>query len=252
MSRKRELLNHYVDYNFRNIKYFFPMLVEEIDVKKIKEDIDEEDRIPKVKEQIDNAFKNKLCEYLNSKFDIAKMNIQFLDSEYNLFEFDYELCDKMLWFLNYKWTKVRKDFPELVDDFTIDDAKNILKDFYKDLFHNNPNDYNYIEYIIDNKIKIVYEDERAVTDVNSQDVKISYTPDLLFLIVLAHETAHSYSYFKKDDLLGEVDIRNVEIESSFIEKLFIKYLIDNKYPIIREDNKIRSVNEEDYEHIIYL
>ena len=245
MSKKKELLNRYIDINFRYIKYFFPMLIEEIDISKLKEEINDNNKVAREKEKIDIVFKDKICEYLDAKFDIAKKNLLFLDNEYDKFDFDYELCNKLLWLLNYKYKEIDIEFPTLRDDFTIKDAKKIVKDFYREILKNNPNDVNLMNYIIDNKLNIIYDNERAFTDVKTSDINITYANDLSFLIVIAHELAHSYAYFRKTNLMGSEDVRNVEIESSFVEKLLLKYLKENKFPIIRENNNNRPVNEED-------
>jgi hypothetical protein len=245
MHKKEELLRHYVDVNYGNIKRTFPMLLEEIDIKSIKENIDTEDKVYNQKRKIDNVFKDKMAEYLNAKFDIAQLNVYFIKSRHDIFEFDYELADKLLWFNNYIWNLNQVELPYLRNDITISDSKEIVREFFHDLLKDNPNDITKIDYIIDNKINISYDEKTATTDINSNIINITYTPDLYFLIIIAHEVAHSLAYYNKDDLLGPEDVRCVEIESSFIEKLFIKYLKDNELPIIEEDKKIRPINDED-------
>ena len=247
MSKKEELLKHYADYRYRCLRYYFPMVIDDVPIKEIKEDINDEERICFQKEKIDNVFKDKICEYLNTKFDIVKLNLNFVNNEYEKYEYDYELCDKMLWFINYKLLKQEIEYPELVDDFSIKDSINLVKEFYSELLKDNPNDVNVINYIADKKIEVVYEPDRSVTDVGTSDISVAYTPDLLFLIVLVHEIAHAYAYYKTDTLMGTYDIRTTEIESSFVEKLFLKYLKEKGYPIIRDENGIRSVNDNDLE-----
>ena len=247
MSKKEELLKHYTDYRYRYLRYYFPMVIDEVPIKEIKEEINNEEKIFYQKEKIDNIFKDKICEYLNAKFDIVKLNLNFLNNEYEKFEYDYELCDKMLWFINYRYLKQEIEFPELVDDFSIKDSINLVKEFYTDLLKDNPNDVNVINYIADNKVDVLFEPNRSVTEVSTSDISAAYTPDLLFLIVLVHEIAHSYAYYKTDNLMGSFDTRTIEIESSFVEKLFLKYLKEKGYSIIREENKIRAVNDKDLE-----
>ncbi len=247
MSKKVELLKHYADYKYRYLKYYFPMIIEEVPIKEIKKQFNDEEKVTVQKNKVDNIIKDKLCEYLNTKFDIVKQNLLFLDNEYEKFGFDYELCDKMLWFVNYKWSKYDNEYLQLVDDFTISDSINLVKEFYNDLLKDNPNDVTAVNYIINNKINVVYTPDRAITDVSTSDINLTYTPDLSFLVVLAHEIAHAYAYYKTDNLMGSQDIRTVEIESSFIEKLFLKYLKEKQYPIIKDEKEIRGLNDKDLE-----
>ena len=247
MSKKVELLKHYADYQYRYLKYYFPMIIEEVPIKEIKERFNDEEKVVDQKAKVDNIIKDKLCEYLNTKFDLVKLNMNFLDNEYEKFEFDYELSDKMLWFINYKWSKFENEYPQLVDDFNISDSIKLVKEFYNDLLKDNPNDVTAVNYIIDNKVNVVYTPDRAITDVSTSDINLTYTPDLSFLVVLAHEIAHAYAYYKTDSLMGSQDIRTVEIESSFIEKLFLKYLKEKQYPIIRDEKEIRGLNDKDLE-----
>ena len=252
MSKKKELLEHYVDYRFKNIKYFFPQTISMFDIKKVKEDINEDNKVTIEKEKIDNIFMTNIGEYLGTKFNIMKNNLTFIGNRYEEFDLDYEVADKLLWFHDYRTKKTEVEIAELRDDLDINDCKKIIYDFYKDLLGDNPNDVAIIEYLLNNKVNIIYNRfERGITD-GDKNINLSFTNDLNFLIVLVHEISHAFAFSKTSIPIGCEDVRNVEAESYFIEKLFIKYLKDKKLPILKDDNGVRSINDEHLEKYFLL
>lgn len=247
MDKKKKLLEHYADYCFRNIKYFFPQTISMFDIKKLKDDINEDNKVTTEKEKIDNIFMTNIGEYLGTKFNIMKNNLTFLGNRHEEFDLDYEVADKLLWFHNYKTKRIEVDIVELRDDFDINDCKKVIFDFYNDLLGDNPNDVAIVDYLLNNKVNIIYNRfERGITDGN-KNINLSYTNDLNFLIVLVHEISHAFAFSKTSIPIGCEDVRNVEAESYFIEKLFIKYLRDKKLPIFKDDNRVRCINDEDIE-----
>lgn len=247
MSKKKELLNRYVDIHFRKIKDFFPMIIEEFDINKIKTDIDESNKITVEKNKIDDVFKTKIAEYLNLKFEIIKNNVTFIHNRYEMFGFDYDLADQLLYINSYKYAPGGYDYAELRDDISIEDCKNIVLDFYRDLFKDRSNDIHYIEYLMKNKTNIVFDYSRGITNAKTRDMNISYSNDIKFLLVLVHELAHAYALRDFKGNLHSTDIRNIEMESSIVEHLLLKYLKDKKLAIIKDEDGIRPVNDEDIE-----
>ena len=247
MERKKELLDHYVDYCFRNIKYFFPTMISMFDVKKIKEDIDINNRTVTEKNKIDDIFKTNLTEYLNTKFNFIKNNETFVYNRHEDFDFDYEVADKILWFHNYTTNGAEIYYPELRDDYGINDCKEVVFDFYKDLLGDNPNDIEIIKNILNNKINIIFnKNDRPVTN-GDKEIDICFRNDLCFLMALVHEMSHAFAFSKTNIPIEYEDVRNMEAESLFIEKLFLKYLNDRKLPIFKDDAGARCINNEDLE-----
>lgn len=245
MERKEELLRNLVNIRFRRLKFFFPMLIDEIDINEIKEDIDYNGSITNEKKKIDDKFKDLIGDYLNTKFNVISQNITFLKTDHELFDFEYDLANKLLCFNNYTIIDDEMSFSELSDDISIKDCKNIIIDFYSELLQDYPDDIKLIKKITNEKVNVVYDQIRSVTNVETKDIDISYSNYFDFLIIFVHEVSHAFALSKTSISFYDQDVRNIETESQFIEKLFIKYLDDKKIPIFKCESGSRPINQDD-------
>lgn len=242
-NKKKQLLLNYIEIYLINIKEHLIGLDALINEEELKSSINTFDRIHECKKYIDDYFKNKMISYLNEKYELVKENSYYLLNDYRLFGFDYYLCERVLNMNNYRCQVCETINTKMNHNFDIDDCKNIVLSFYKNLL-NNEDDYSLVKDIVDN-INFVDEEIRSFTNVTSKEVYVRKSDDYSFLFTLVHEIAHAYVLTRKN--IKDKDIRLIEMDSMCMEILFLKYLEETKIEVIEDEDGIRPINDYDIE-----
>ena len=253
MDRNRELLNHYIDCLYGDIKEYFPMLTDEIDISLLKDYLVDPTNIHKSKKTIEELFNAILQEYINAKHDLVKLNLDYKSTRYNLFFIDYEIAHKFLKESNFVPQFYNNKFPKLANNITIENCKDIVFKFFSELYKGDNITIEKIHKIIYNDIKLHYEQFRSAT--KQKEIHLHFSNDLLFLITMAHEVAHAIGY-NYGTMYSKTDLRTIEIPSYFTEKIFIDYLINEKEKILEDNNSVRALNKKDkkyyYNYFYYV
>lgn len=242
-ERGKQLLLKYIDVYLINIKEHLINLDALIDEKKLKESVNNYSSIHKCKTYIDNYIKEKMVKFFNEKYQLVKENPYFLINDYNLFGFDYNLCNRLLEINNYRCNVCETIYTKMNDSYDLDKCKEIVLSFYKSILKNDK-DYELVKNIMNN-VTFIDEEIRSFTNVKSKEVYVRRSDDYNFLITLVHELAHAYVLEKNP--IDNKDVRLIEMDSMCMEVLFLKYLQDEEIDIIQEEDETRTITDYDIE-----
>ena len=241
MNRKQELLLHYIDFLYENVKEDYEEILGQIDILYLKEKaISSIEHIYKIKKEIDDTFKKELIEFLNKKYQIIKGSQYFCTTDYSEFGYDYELCKMIISMFNNNIVVYDEVYIKLNSELSIDDCKKIVLEFYDDLFHGE--DIDLIKDIIDNII-IEDDDIRSYTNLSNLEVHVRKSDNYDFLIVLAHEIAHAYVLHKSK--INYKCVSLIEMDSTCVEVLLLKYLMKNHIKVIENEDGPRELSKEE-------
>ena len=241
MDKKQKLLLHYIDFLYENIKDDYEEALGPIDIEGLKELVlTSNESINKIKTKIDDKFKSELISLLNEKYKLIRDSKYYNMTEYDEFGYDYELCKMILSMFNNNIIVYDEITNKLNSELSIDDCKKIVLDFYDDLLQGE--DIDLIEDLLDN---IILEDDdiRSYTNINSLEVHVRKNNNYDFLIVIAHEIAHAYVLTKTKSPYKSVSL--IEMDSTCVELLLLKYLMKNNIKVIEDENGPRSLTKED-------
>ena len=225
MKKNKKLLLTYLFSIYDKIKNNYPFLAQQIDINSLKDEIITSNKgIHELKSKIDEIYMDELSNYLDKKREVALVNPYFEEKEYKKFTYDYDLCKYLLIQTNNKIQLCEYEMPKLINELSIDDCKNIVYDFFKELYKDDNYVMDNVKNILFNNVNIFYENIRSYSNKATKEIFIEYSNDLSFLLTLVHELGHMISSIN-DNKLSRTDARLIEIESSIMEKLFLKCLV---------------------------
>ncbi|MBQ1496220.1 MAG: hypothetical protein IIZ40_02570 [Bacilli bacterium] len=253
MKKNKKLLLTYLFSIYDKIKNNYPFLAQQIDINSLKDEIITSNKgTHELKSKIDEIYMDELSNYLDKKREVALVNPYFEEKEYKKFTYDYDLCKYLLIQTNNKIQLCEYEMPKLINELSIDDCKNIVYDFFKELYKDDDYVMDNVKNILFNNVNIFYENIRSYSNKATKEIFIEYSNDLSFLLTLVHELGHMISSIN-DNKLSRTDARLIEIESSIMEKLFLKYLKSKELKILKDSNsKKRSLNQNDLDNYLIM
>ena len=241
MDKKHKLLLHYIDFLYENVKDDYEEALGLIDIDNLKKQvIDSNEPCHKLKKKIDNQFKKELISLLNKKYQLIKDSAYYNMTDYDEFGYDYELCKMILSMFNNNIIVYDEISRKLNSELSIDDCKKIVLEFYDDLLHGE--DIDLIKDLLDNVI-LEKDEIRSYTNISNLEIHIGKNDNYDFIIVLAHELAHAYVLTKTKSPYKSVSL--IEMDSSCVEILLLKYLMKNNIKVIEDEAGPRGLNKED-------
>ena len=247
MEKKRELLDHYIDFLNDNLKLDLLGIESLINIDELKKSLDFNKSIYLTRKQIDRYFKERIVEYLNNRYSKFKDNTLYNSNRYDLFDLEYDLCFTFLEMNNFRGQFTKVEDTEINEEYDVDKCKELVLDFYKNLL-NDESDVKIIQSILD-RISFTDEDIRSYFNTNTKEVLVSKSKCYSFVMTIAHEVAHAYSAEKQGNF--PKDIRLIEMDSLCIEVLLLRYLADNNIPILKGGEVVGEKELSDFIANIY-